>query len=152
RLLPEELLRRGRGARGSAAERTGVMPGERRPGQDHGYYEWSPANKRKPLPWPNGARVALVVIVNLEHWDWRRPDEKDPFRPNLADFSQHEYGNRVGVFRILQILDKHGITPMIAMDKVIAETNPFLVRECQKRNLEVIAHGLTARQPIDPGM
>ena len=133
------------------------MPGERKPGQDHSYYEWSPAIKRQPLRWPNGARVAVVVIVNLEHWDWQLPAgapnaPAGPFRPNLAEFSQHEYGNRVGVFRILRILDKHGIKPMMAMDKVIAETNPFLVGECQKRNLEVIAHGTTARQPIDPGM
>lgn len=133
------------------------MPGERKPGQDHGYYEWSPLVKRKPLQWPNGARVAVVVIVNLEHWDWQLPAgapgaPEGPFRPDIANFSQHEYGNRVGVFRILKILDKHGIKPMIAMDQVIAETNPYLVHEVQKRGLEVLAHGKTARQVIDPGM
>ena len=38
------------------------MPGERKPGQDHSYYEWSPVHQtREPLRWPNGARVALVV-------------------------------------------------------------------------------------------
>lgn len=133
------------------------MPGERKPGQDHGYYDWSPMISRKPRRWPGGARVALVVIVNLEHWDWQLPAgapnaPAGPFRPNLQEFSQHEYGNRVGVFRILRILDKHGIKPTIAMDKTIAETNPYLARECQRRNLEVMAHGVTARQPIDPGM
>lgn len=133
------------------------MPGERKVGQDHGYYDWSPIIKRKPLRWPNNARVALVVILNLEHWDWQLPADAPgappgPFRPNLADFSQHEYGNRVGVFRILRVLDKYGLKPTMAMDRTIAETNPFLVRECQKRNLEVIAHGVTARQPIHAGM
>jgi allantoinase len=133
------------------------MPGERKVGQDHGYYDWSPIVRRKPLRWPNNARVALVVILNLEHWDWQLPPDAPgaqpgPFRPNLADFSQHEYGNRVGVFRILRILDKYGLKPTIAMDKTVAETNPFLVRECQKRNLEVIAHGVTARQPIHAAM
>jgi peptidoglycan/xylan/chitin deacetylase (PgdA/CDA1 family) len=133
------------------------MPGERKVGQDHGYYDWSPIINRKPLRWPGNARVALVVILNLEHWDWQLPPDTPgappgPFRPNLAEFSQHEYGNRVGVFRILRVLDKYGIKPTVAMDKTIAETNPFLVRECQKRNLEVIAHGATARQPIHAGM
>ena len=75
-----------------------------------------------------------------------------PFRPNLADYSQHEYGNRVGVFRILRILDKYGIKPTMAMDKTVAEKYPFLVNECKKRKLEVMAHGTTARRPIHAGM
>jgi peptidoglycan/xylan/chitin deacetylase (PgdA/CDA1 family) len=133
------------------------MPGERKPGQDNPYYDWSPITKRKPLRWPKNARVALVVILNLEHYDWELPPDapnapRGPFRPNVAGWGQREYGNRVGVFRILHVLDKHGIKPTIAMDRVIAETNPFLVHECQKRNLEVIAHGATARQPIYAAM
>jgi peptidoglycan/xylan/chitin deacetylase (PgdA/CDA1 family) len=129
------------------------MPGERKVGQDHGYYDWSPLTKRKPLKWPNNARVALVTIVNLEHWDWQLPPDvpgapTGPFRPNLAEYSQHEYGNRVGVFRILRILDKYGITPTIAMDKTVADSYPFLVAECKKRKLEVMAHGVTARRPL----
>ena len=115
------------------------MPGERKVGQDHGYYDWSPIINRKPLRWPNNARVALVVIVNLEHWDWQLPPDvpgapTGPFRPNLAEYSQHEYGNRVGVFRILKILDKYGIKPTIAMDKTVAETNPFLVASARSGN------------------
>jgi allantoinase len=133
------------------------MPGERKPGQDNPYYEWSSLIKRKPLRWPKNARVALVVILNLEHWDWELPPDvpgapRGPFRPNITEFSQREYGNRVGVFRLLSILDKYGVKPTIAMDQVVAETNPFLARECQKRNLEVIAHGATVRQPIHAGM
>lgn len=129
------------------------MPGERRLGQDHPHYDWSPIVKRKALRWPNEARVALVVIVNLEHWDWQLPADapgapEGPFRPNLAEYSQHEYGNRVGVFRILKILDRHGIKPTIAMDRTVAESYPFLVAECKKRQLEVMAHGTTARRPL----
>jgi len=133
------------------------MPAERKVGQDHGYYDWSPITRRRPLKWPNGERVALVVIVNLEHWDWELPPDvpgapPGPFRPPLAEYSQHEYGNRVGVFRILKILDEHGIKPTIAMDQTVAESKPFLVAECKKRKLEVMAHGATARRPLHSGM
>ena len=112
------------------------MPGERTLGQDHPYYDWSPIVKRPPLRWPNNARVALAVIVNLEHWDWQLPADEPaapagPFRPDLAGYSQHEYGNRVGVFRIFKILDKYGIKPTIAMDRTVAENYPFLVKEVQ---------------------
>jgi allantoinase len=133
------------------------MPGERKLGQDHPYYDWSPIVKRAPLRWPNNARVALAVIVNLEHWDWQLPPDDPaappgPFRPDIATFSFREYGNRIGVFRVLRILDKYAIKPTIAMDKAVAEHYPFLVQECKNRGLEVIAHGVTARRVIHAKM
>ena len=133
------------------------MPGERKPGQDHGHYEWSPIVKRARLEWPGNARVALVVVLNLEHWDWEpnanQPQAASgPVRPDPINYSQHEYGNRVGVFRILGVLDKHAIKATIAMDKDVAEHYPFLVRECRNRGLEFIAHGKSARQPIQADM
>lgn len=145
------------------------MPGERRYGQDHEHYDWSPITARPPLHWPGDARVALCVIVNLEHFDWEVPaNTPGPVSPlggrppgygsgggrfpDIAGYSQREYGNRVGVFRIFKILDKYGIKPTVAMDKAIAENYPFLVRECKERDLEVIAHGLSARRLIHANM
>ncbi len=147
------------------------MPGERKYGQDHDHYQWSPVVSRPVLRWPNNARLALCVIVNLEHFDWDMPaDAPTPVSmvagamggggigsgagpyPNIAGYSQHEYGNRVGVFRVLRVLDKYGIRPTIAMDKTVAENYPFLVNECQKRDAEFIAHGITVRQIIHTGM
>ena len=147
------------------------MPGERSYGQDHDHYDWSPIVSRPVLRWPDNARVALCAIVNLEHFDWDMPPDAPapvsmvagamgsgglgsgigPF-PNIAGYSQHEYGNRVGVFRVLRVLDKYGIRPTIAMDKTVAENYPFLVSECQKRGSEFIAHGITVRQIIHAGM
>ena len=124
---------------------------------DQPFYDWVPITKRSPLGWPSNARVALAVIVNLEHWDWQLPPDEPgipagPFRPDVVGFSQHEYGNRVGVFRVFKILDKYGVKPTIAMDRLVAENYPFLVKEVQRRNLEVIAHGTSARRPINYNM
>ena len=49
------------------------MPAERRFGMDHEHYDWSPLAKRGVLTWPEKARVALCVIVNLEHMEWDPP-------------------------------------------------------------------------------
>jgi hypothetical protein len=46
------------------------MPARRTHGMDQDFYRWSPIVTRPVLRWPDGARVALAVIVNLEHWDW----------------------------------------------------------------------------------
>ena len=147
------------------------MPAKRQYGMDQDFYAWSPIVSRPVLKWPGGARVALAVIVNLEHWDWEVPDGTPvavspmggppalwsgnplPGRfPDIGGYGNHEYGNRVGIFRVLSLLDKYGITPTLALDKAVADNYPILVQEGQKRGAEFIAHGLSRRQLIHIGM
>ena len=139
------------------------MPGERKYGMDHDFYEWSPVSTRSVLKWPDGARVALCVIVDLEHYDWEMPADAPVAPgpvgglgigsfPDPRSFSHHEYGNRVGIFRVLSVLDKYGIKPTIAIDAVTAENYAFLIQECQKRDAEFIGHGTTVRHIIHAGM
>src|SRR2546430_14543640 len=49
------------------------MPANRAYGMAQDFYPWSPISARPVLRWPDNARVALAVIVNLEHWDWEVP-------------------------------------------------------------------------------
>src|ERR1700728_3597860 len=114
------------------------MPAKRAYGMDQDFYPWSPIVKRPVLRWPGDAGVALAVIVNLEHWDWEVPpgtpvavspmggpeglwSGNQPQFPDIGGWGNHEYGNRVGVFRILGVLDKYGIVPTLALDKAGAE-------------------------------
>ena len=133
-------------------------------GMDHAHYEWSPLNgTRRKLEWPNKARVALCVIVALEHAEWKWPAESyqvpnfaggygwGPF-PEVTAWSHREYGHRAGVFRVLDVLEKRGITPTVAMDALTAEHYPFLVRHCSERDCEIIAHGIAANRVITSRM
>jgi hypothetical protein len=52
-----------------------------------------------------------------------------PAFPDIGGYGNHEYGNRVGIFPILAVLDKYGIKPTLALDKAIGDHYPFLVRE-----------------------
>jgi peptidoglycan/xylan/chitin deacetylase (PgdA/CDA1 family) len=72
--------------------------------------------------------------------------------PDIGGYGNHEYGNRVGIFRVLAALDRYGIKPTLALDKAVADHYPFLVREGQKRGAEFIAHGLSRRRIIHIGM
>ena len=145
------------------------MPAKRAYGMDQDFYPWSPIVTRPVLRWPDNARVALAVIVNLEHWDWEVPEGtplavsplggpeglwtgNQPNFPDIGGYGNHEYGNRVGIFRILAVLDKYGIKPTLALDKAVADHYPFLVKEGQKRDAEFIAHGLSRRRIIHIGM
>ena len=50
------------------------MPAERRFGMDHEHYDWSPLSTRGVLRWPENARLALSVVVTLEHMEWLPPE------------------------------------------------------------------------------
>ena len=134
------------------------MPAERRPGMDHEHYQWSPINRRGALRWPDGARVALCVVVTLEKMEWEAPPGSftvalagglgdRPF-PDYARVTHREYGHRVGIFRVLDVLEKHGIPATVAMDALTAEANPYLVEHCRQRGAEIIGHGISASRMI----
>lgn len=138
------------------------MPAERRYGMDHEHYDWSPFTARGILRWPDNARIALCVIVNLEHMEWSPPEGSytanlagglapRPF-PDYARLSHREYGHRVGIFRILDVLEKHLIKPTVAMDAFTAENYPYLVRHCLTRGCEIIGHGISASRMITSNM
>ena len=138
------------------------MPAQRRLGMDHEHYDWSPLVNRGKLSWPGDARVAICVIVNLGRMEWSPP--QGSFTPGLAGglgardfpdyarFSHREYGHRVGIFRVLDVLEKSGIKPTVAMDALTADNYPYLVNHCLSRGCEIIGHGISSSQSISSRM
>jgi len=136
------------------------MSVERQVGMDNPHYAWSPIPSRDRLIWPDGARVAVAVLVNLEHLEWDPPagTYQSPHLyshlalqrplPELWSLSSREYGHRVGIFRLLDALAAAGLRPTIAMDAFTARNYPFLVRHCTARGLEIIAHGISVSRMI----
>ncbi|MFQ6027747.1 MAG: polysaccharide deacetylase family protein [Dehalococcoidia bacterium] len=133
-------------------------------GMDHEHYDWSPFNSQRPvLRWPDNARVALGVIVDLEHMEWSPPEGTyqnpalsggygpSPF-PDVTRWSHREYGHRVGVFRLLDLLQNHGLKVTVAMDALTAQHYSFLVRHCLERGCEIIGHGVSVSRLISSNM
>ena len=128
-------------------------------GMDHDYWDWSPFIVRPVLKWPNDAKLAICLLVDLGHYEWQPPPEAfdppshtpphsmNPY-PDYVTVTFREYGHRVGIFRIMQAFDKHGIKATVPMDAYTADHYPGLIRECQSRGWEIIGHGLTQRQAI----
>jgi peptidoglycan/xylan/chitin deacetylase (PgdA/CDA1 family) len=122
---------------------------KRRYGMDHDRYDWSILPRRAKVEWPGGARIALWVVPALE---WFPLDMKGkPFKPpgamqtaypDLRHYTLRDYGNRVGIFRIMKALDRLGIRASAAMNAAVAVRYPSLVRECLDRGWEIIANGL----------
>jgi peptidoglycan/xylan/chitin deacetylase (PgdA/CDA1 family) len=116
---------------------------------DHDRYGWSDLFDRPPVRWPGSARVALWIMPILQWFPLDSPAK--PFRapggltmpyPDLRHYTNRDYGNRVGIFRILDVLDELGLTASVAMNGAVAERYPSLVGEVASRRMELVAHGL----------
>src|SRR5256714_12198757 len=76
---------------------------------------YSPITERAVLELPEGARIAVWVIVNVEEWDIDQtmprtvltPPAGGSPMPDIPNWAWHEYGNRVGFWRMLEVLDRH---------------------------------------------
>jgi len=116
---------------------------------DHDRYSWSMLKNRHPIEWPRGKKVALWVNVSLQFFPLAQRDMTFPVPggmrmpyPDLRHFSLRDYGNRVGIFRVLKALDRHGVTPTIAMNADVAQRYPNLRDRIVERGHEIIGHGV----------
>ena len=114
---------------------------------------YSPIADRPPLKLPNGARMAVWVIINVEEWDPTQPMPRTvitppaggapmPYVPNWA---WHEYGNRVGFWRFVEIFDAFAIPGVLAINGSALAAYPQIVRAAVERNWEFMGHGFTQR-------
>lgn len=119
----------------------------RRRGMDHDRYDWSMLGQRKPVRWPGGKHLALWVNVGMQFFPLN-PGKKPvsvagnmtmPY-PDLRHFSLRDYGNRVGIFRLLAAFDRYGVKPTFAFNTRLAERAPALLHAILERGDEIACH------------
>ncbi len=117
-------------------------------GMDHDRYDWSMLADRPSVQWPDGGKLALWVNVCLQFFPLDQQGKPFPPPggmtmpyPDLRHFTLRDYGNRVGIFRVLKALDRYGVKPTFAVQGRLAERNPYLMSLLQERGDEVTAHG-----------
>ncbi|WP_320837216.1 polysaccharide deacetylase family protein [Zhongshania sp.] len=122
---------------------------QRHYGMDHERYSWSMLADRKPVQWPEGKKLALWVNVNLQFYPMNQrgvpfavPGGMTMPYPDLRHYSLRDYGNRVGLFRIIKALDRFGVTPSFAVNSRLLERTPYLVGLLRERGNEILGHGL----------
>ena len=112
---------------------------------------YSPITERPPLKLPNGARMAVWVIVNVEHWDPMQtmprtvltPPAGGSPMPDVPNWAWHEYGNRVGFWRFIKVFDEFQVPGVIAINGSALAAYPAIVRAAVERKWEFIGHGYT---------
>jgi allantoinase len=92
-----------------------------------------------PFAWPNGARIAVWVIPNIEHFHL----ELGPGAPDVRNYSRRDYGNRVGIWRMMEVFAKHGLRGTVALNAEVVRFYPRIIEECIRLKWELMGHGLT---------
>ena len=112
-------------------------------------FAYSAVNDRPPLTLPGGARLAIWVIVNVEEWNPLEPMPRTVLSPpaggspipDVPNWAWHEYGNRVGFWRMLEVFDRLRIPAVLAINGGAIHTYEPIARAALERQWEFIGHG-----------
>jgi allantoinase len=116
--------------------------------QHHDRFPYSAIVDRPPLRWPNGARVAVCVIPNIEHFLFDRPSSSiNPHTANLVpdvlNHSWRDYGVRVGIWRMMEVMEQHGVKGTVALNSDVTRHYPRIIEAGQALGWEWMGHGVT---------
>ena len=119
-------------------------------GMDNPHYDWAPINNRPKVTLKDGMKVAVTIIVPVEFFPLNPPDA--PFKhpgsvqtpyPDLRHFSSRDYGNRVGIYRLLRTFERFGIKATFAINAEIVNRYPPLIDAIRAGGHEIAAHGVS---------
>ncbi|QLC26375.1 polysaccharide deacetylase [Parasphingopyxis algicola] len=117
-------------------------------------YPYVPMPHRQPIHWPDGKQLALVFTFNLETWDLVKntntpyyaggpsilPDILPGNTPDFPNYTWREYGQRVGVWRLIDLFDEMGIAASCATNAVTFERRKAMTDAILERGWELLAH------------
>ncbi|NQY95716.1 MAG: polysaccharide deacetylase family protein [Henriciella sp.] len=122
----------------------------RKHGFDNPHYDWDPADRRDPIGLKDGTKSIATIIVPVEFFPLNPPAVpfkhpgamKTPY-PDLRHFTVRDYGNRVGIFRLLRELNRRNLKATFAINAEVADRYPPLIAEIQSSHHEIAAHGVS---------
>src|SRR5689334_22869330 len=110
---------------------------------------YSAIEGRPPLKFPKGVRLVIWPVLSLEEWDMSRPmarmvitpPQGQPMQPDHPNWTWHEYGMRVGFWRLKKLFESLKITPTVAINARVTQTYEPVIRACADAGWELNAHG-----------
>lgn len=118
-------------------------------------FDYSAIVDRKPIVWPNDARIAVWVVPNIEHYEYipapirpldpgwriRDPWSRTP-HPDVHGYGIRDYGNRVGLWRMIEVFDQHRIRCTVSLSLAVLDMFPDVRDAMIARDWELMSHGL----------
>jgi hypothetical protein len=109
-------------------------------------YDYSPIITRQALELPRTERLALWLGINIEYFDigsteFATAGRFDSAPPDVFHYAPRDYGNRVGIWRLMRLLDDHNIRASVLLNSDVCDHYPIIVAEAKKRDWEFLGHG-----------
>lgn len=115
----------------------------------YGPFPYSPIIDRPALRWPNGARVAVWVIPNIEFFPLNATiTGQQPIVPNILPWARRDYGNRIGVFRMMDAMSKRNIRGTVALNSDICIEHPRIIEAAKDLRWEFMGHCKSNTRPL----
>ena len=113
---------------------------------EHGRFNYSPIASRPKLALPNGARVAVWITPNVEHFHYDKPaisltPMTAGLRPDVLNYAWRDYGARVGIWRLMEIIERQRFAATAALNSEVCLHYPEIVKEGNRLGWEWMAHG-----------
>lgn len=110
-------------------------------------YDYWPYRDRPKIVWPGGKKLAFWIAPNIEFYELEPP--KNPSRPgwpkpapDVPAYSQRDWGNRVGHWRLMELMDKYGLRGSVSLNVAMCDHCPEIVEACNQRGWEFFSHGI----------
>ncbi len=115
--------------------------------QTHGRYDYSPIVGRGDYDWPEGKRLAVYIAINIEQFSYGEGKGAAIAPPDQATshsiYSWRDYGNRVGIWRFLELMDELELPLEAQMNTEIYTHCPEIPEALRARGVEIVGHGST---------
>ena len=113
---------------------------------DNTLYDYSPIVSRSRITWPNGARVAFYIGLNIEHFEVDKPATSifagtASLVPDPLNYGWRDYGVRVGIWRMIEALDKYGMRASVLLNADVCKHYPQIIEAGRRRHWAWLAHG-----------
>ena len=113
----------------------------------HGRFKYSAITKRPDYSWPDGKRLAIYFAINTEHFAFGgglgHALSNELPQPDARTFAWRDYGNRVGVWRLYELLDELKLPACHLVNTTVFDYAPEVIEPIIARGDEVIGHGRT---------
>jgi peptidoglycan/xylan/chitin deacetylase (PgdA/CDA1 family) len=116
----------------------------------HGRYDYSAIVHRPDYAWPDGRRLAVYLALNLEHFAFGEGlgaslGPASP-QPDVLNYAWRDYGNRVGVWRLLELFESLRLPSAVLLNTSIYDYCPEVLVPFRSRGDEMVGHGHTNSQ------
>ncbi len=107
----------------------------------YGPFPYIPINRRPKITWPNGNHLAVWIIPNIETFPLNEPVPGGTgVTPDVINWAPRDYGARIGVFRLMETLSKHGFRGTVALNSEVCDDYPEIIEDAMGLDWEFMGH------------